>query len=50
VWSGEEAQGLFIGSLRRFGGGGFSRREVAGELARLLDVRLDFAAPGDETA
>jgi hypothetical protein len=46
----EEARGLFIGGLRRFGGGGFFRREVAGELERLLDVRPDFAAPGDETA
>jgi hypothetical protein len=47
----EEARGLFIGGLRRFGGGGrFFRREVAGELERLLDVRPDFVAPGDETA
>jgi hypothetical protein len=32
------------------GEGRFFRREVAGELARLLDVWPDFAAPGDETA
>jgi hypothetical protein len=50
VWSGEEARGLFIGGLRRFGGEIFLRREVAGELARLLDVRPDFAATGDGTA
>jgi hypothetical protein len=31
-------------------GGRFFRREVAGELEQLLDVRPDFAAPGDETA
>jgi hypothetical protein len=50
VWSGEEARGLFIGGLRRIGGERFFRREVAGELARLLDVRPDFAVPDDETA
>jgi hypothetical protein len=31
-------------------GGGFFRREIAGELARLLDVRPDFTATGDGTA
>jgi hypothetical protein len=32
------------------GVGGFFRREVAGELVRLLDVRPDFEATSDETA
>jgi hypothetical protein len=49
VRGGEEVRGLFIGGKRRFGGRFFSRREVAGELERLLDWP-DFAAPGDETA
>jgi hypothetical protein len=32
------------------GGGGYFRREAAGELARLLEVRSDSAATGDEIA
>jgi hypothetical protein len=31
-------------------GGGYFRREAAGELARLLEVRPDSAATGDKTA
>jgi hypothetical protein len=43
--------GLFIGGLRRFGGGGdFSGGRSLAKLERLLDARPDFAAFGDETA
>jgi hypothetical protein len=50
VWCGEGMVLPFYRRPKAVRGGGYFRREAAGELVRLLEVRPDSAVTGDATA